>query len=253
MQERSVFFRGTLFSAFVAGLLATLPSVAIGEQAAAPQRPGRTFVPGTVAEAKDKTISVFTRGPKSVSRATYQQKYLELHTFIGMAYTPNIIGYTVNLTTSEGGPDAITELWVPSWTKLFSEPWKPFLLEDKARIEADRRNWYDVTSQNFVVEEKVVKGEPLGLEPGRTPGVKLVWLFRRGEAVPPIPRGASRVVDNRVLHNPASMGADGTWQDGDSDIVLIRMAWAKDLAEIGPASAGAIVAYEWRNRPSPWK
>jgi hypothetical protein len=93
---------------------------------------------------------------------------------MGLMYVPSVIGYTVNMTTSDGGPDAVTEIWGSSWKRLFSEPWRPFLQVDKARVEADRRNWADVSSVNFVVEEKVVKGGPIEEEVGRTSGVKFM-------------------------------------------------------------------------------
>lgn len=204
--------------------------------------------------AKDKMIYVFYRRP-DISREEYQRKYIELHSPLGMQYTRNLYGYTVNLTASAGGPDAVTEIWIKSAvdTLMGKTAITPRLPEDAARTEADSRS-RGGTMIGFIVAENVLRGGPITVEVGRTPGVKTIRFYRRGDAVPPPPPGAWRVVDNRVLHNPEGQaGPDGKWQEGRSDIVLIRMAWFLGDPSDGPASSDVLNATEWRFRPSPWK
>ncbi len=203
---------------------------------------------------KDKMIYLFTRRAGMV-REEYQRAYRELHSPLGMQYFRNVIGYTVNFVNSEGGPDAVTELWVPSAAEQMnpSNSLTPYQPEDMARVEADRRARAGNAMVGFIVDEQVIRGERIASDPGRTPGVKIIWLYHRGDAVPPPPQGGWRVVDNRVRSNPDGPAINGVWKEGTSDIVLIRMVWAAKLSDLGRLAPGAMITTEWRFRPSPWK
>lgn len=204
--------------------------------------------------ANDKMIYLFYKR-SDISREEYQRKYVELHAPLGMQYTRNLFGYTVNLTASEGGPDAVTEIWVRSAIDTLAgrTAITPRLPEDAARTVADDKA-RGGRMLGFIVEENVLRGGPITAEVGRTPGEKTIRLYHRGEQVPPPPSRAWRVVDNSVLHNPdGRAGADGKWKEGQSDIVLIRMAWFAGEPDAEAASGDALIAREWRFRPSPWK
>lgn len=240
---------------------AVVTCCAIGVSLAAPSPAGVPATSGSGASkptealpaARDKLLYLFYRRP-DITRAEYQRKYVELHAPLGMQYFRGVIGYTVNLVLSAGGPDAVTELWVPSAVDQLDpgKSLKPYQPEDMARVEADQKA-RGGTMIGFVVDEAVLRGRPIDYEVGRTPDTKFVWLYHRGQPVPPPPQGAWRVVDNRVLHNPDGPITNGKWTEGNSDITLIRMAWASDAAQLGNDAAGAMIVTEWRFRPSPWQ
>jgi len=86
----------------------------------------------------------------------------------------------------------VTELWVPSAAEQMNpaNSLKSYQPEDMARLEADRRARAGNAMAGFIVDEDVVRGERITSDPGRTPGVKIIWLYHRGETVPPPPQGA---------------------------------------------------------------
>ena len=241
--SQAAFFLAVLLGVTVAG---TAPA---GSQERAASVPASALPP-----VKDKMIYLFTRRA-GMDREEYQRVYRELHSPLGMQYFRNVIGYTVNFVNSKGGPDAVTELWVPSAAEQMNpaNSLKLYQPEDMARVEADRRARAGNAMVGFIVDEDVVRGERITSDPGRTPGVKIIWLYHRGETVPRSPQGAWRVVDNRVRSNPDGPAINGVWKEGSSDIVLIRMAWASRLSDMGRLAPGAMVTTEWRFRPSPWK
>ena len=254
IQPITIRFRMGLLAATMLG--ATFASSGGAKPQAQPAAPSEERAASTAAlpVARDKMIYLFTRRP-GIDREEYQRVYRELHSPLGMQYFTNIIGYTVDFVTSQGGPDALAEVWVPSAADQMNpaKALKPYLPEDMPRVRADEKARAGNRMEGFIVDEQVVRGKPVDAELGRTPGVKIIWLYRRGDKVPAPPAAAWRVVDNRVKNNPVGAAVNGVWKEGSSDIVLIRMAWANDLAGLGTLAPGALVTTEWRFRPSPWK
>lgn len=247
--------RIVLIAATMLGSALALPTAAISQAQHPTASQEQSTAPAVaLPTARDKMIYLYTRRA-GMDRAEYQRVYRELHSPLGMQYFTNIIGYTVDFVNSEGGPDAFAEVWVPSAAEQMNpaNALKPYEPEDMPRVEADRRARAGNREEGFIVDEQVVRGGPIKAELGRTPGVKVIWIYHRGDKVPAPPAGAWRVVDNRVKNNPVGAAVNGVWKEGTSDIVLIRMAWADDLGLLGTLAPGALVTTEWRFRPSPWK
>ena len=234
--------RRQVLGAAVLGLTVAAPLVALAQAAA--EASGEKRVEGV---AREKVIWLFTRRP-DFTRERFRQEYVGIHAPLGVKYTRGRPGYTVNLVDSESPVDDLTEQWV--WSveehttrgKAYDTP------QDMAKVYSNRitNGRHDL----YVVDEKVLRGEPLKGPLGQpTPGVKVVWFYRHGQPVPPPPPGATRVVDNRVLRNVVLP----SHEPGTSGIELIRMAWAPDLASLGPSASDALRVTEYRFLPSPWK
>jgi hypothetical protein len=186
----------------------------------------------------DKVIFLFWR-KDGVHRQDFFSHYIEVHSPLGLRLTLNLNGYTVNLVETEGGPDAITEIWTTSAAD-FRDPSKSYASQaDADQVLNDHKSFIGRTDI-YVVEERVLWGEPLDT-PLReaTPEAKLGWLFRHGDSQPQPPPGARRVVDNRVRQQlvPAS-----------PDLAMIRMAWAADVGQIGDTASDALQVREYRHR-----
>lgn len=186
------------------------------------------------------------------SREHFQLHYVETHAPLGLKYTRNLLGYTVNVVRTQGGPDTITEQWVPTVNDLFDPKNSYASPEDFAKVTADRIS--DGKGKYYVVEEKVLRGAPLSAPLFKpTPGVKVVWRYRDASQIPPPPPGATRVVDNRVVRMFVTGDKPGAEKNLPSDVAVFRMAWANSLADLGGSAADALVVTEHRFRASPWK
>ena len=76
--------------------------------------------------------------------------------------------------------------------------------------------------------------------------MKAVSFFRKGETLPEPPVGAHRVVDNHVLR--AIYLKDHPATGLDSDLAVIRTAWADSLKQLGDLPRGSALLREYRFR-----
>ena len=112
----------------------------------------------------DKLIFLFRR-KQGLTRKEFFDHYLDVHAPLGKRVTQTMRGYTVNLVDTEGGLDAVTEIWTESAAD-FMDPAKSFATpEDAAELMADHDSFLG-PFEAYVVEEKIVSGEvpdaPLG-------------------------------------------------------------------------------------------
>jgi hypothetical protein len=187
----------------------------------------------------DKLIFLFRRRD-GLGRPEFFDHYVKDHSPLGMRLTKNLSGYTVNLVYTEGGPDAVTEIWTPSAAD-FLDPSKAFASpENQAEMIADHE-WFIGSQDIYVVEEQqVVAGEALDTPLSTpTPEAKLVWLYGENDKVPEPPAGARRVIDHRVTQILLSEAPA---------LAVIRMAWAADLDRFGTDRSDALVVREYRHR-----
>lgn len=206
--------------------------------------PGKEF-------AREKLIFLFHR-KSEWSREHFHLHYVETHARLGLRWTRNLLGYTVNLVESENWTDALTEQWVPSAMDMLDPRNSYASPADFAHVRSDPIS--NGQTRYYVVQETVLKGAELSsplFQP--TPGVKVIWTFANGQKLPPPPSGATRVVDDRVISRLANdLDASGkpVWQEVPSDVVVFRMAWAEKLEDLGSPEtlAGAMIVREHRFR-----
>lgn len=199
----------------------------------------------------EKTIFLFRR-KASRSPADFKQHYVRAHAPLGARLTRCLLGYTVNIAQTEGGPDAVTEHWLPRAMDLLTPDVAYATREDFQQVVDDDRTLFD-GFELYVVDREtcVVPGDPPAAPLGEaSPGVKAVWLLADAGQAPPPPAGARRVVDNRVRCKLV-FAADGARIEAPAEFALIRMAWAADLASLGAAAADALVVEEYRFLPAP--
>ena len=194
----------------------------------------------------EKTIFLFRR-KASRSRDDFKQHYIHAHAPLGARLTRCLLGYTVNIVATEGGPDAVTEHWLPKATDLLTPTVAYATPEDFQQVVADDRTLFDGFGLYVVDRETyVVPGAPLDGPLGQaTPEAKIVWFYRDADQAPPPPAGARRVVDNRVRCKLV-FTEDGARAEVAPEFALIRMAWAPDLAQLGAAAHDALVVEEHR-------
>jgi hypothetical protein len=199
----------------------------------------------------EKTIFLFRR-KASRSPADFRRHYVQAHAPLGARLTRCLLGYTVNLVETPGGPDAVTEHWLPRAMDLLTPEVAYATQEDFQQVVADDRTLFDGFDLYVVDQETYpVPGEPLAAPFGHaTPEAKAIWLYPDAAAAPAPPSGARRVVDNRVRCKLV-FAEDGRRAEVGSEFALIRMAWAADLARLGPAVADALVVAEHRFLPAP--
>jgi hypothetical protein len=197
----------------------------------------------------EKTIFLFQR-KRQRSPADFARHYIEQHAPLGARLTQCLLGYTVNIVSTEGGPDAITEHWLPAAMDLLTPDKAYATREHFEAVVADDRSLFDSFQLYVIVEETYpIPGEPLDTPLGQvTPETKLVWMYQYAEAPPP-PAGARRVVDNHVGYKLVYEGKER--KRVAPDFQLIRMAWAPSLDSIGSAASEAILVKEHRFIPAP--
>lgn len=204
--------------------------------------------------AREKVIYLFHHRD-DWSRETFQRHYVETHAELGLRYTRNLVGYTVNLVKTQSHWDAVTEQWVPSREAILKRSENSASAEDFKKVTGDRIS--DSKMLTYFVKETLIRGERLTsplFEP--TPGYKVMWLYKPGTKIPEPPAWAYRIVDNRVLSKLEV--ADGSqevwWKDVPSDVAVIRTAWTNDATAIRELAndAQALVVAEYRFRASPW-
>lgn len=191
----------------------------------------------------EKTVFLFRRHP-SRDREAFGRYYVEKHAPLGKRLTRCLLGYTVNLVQTEGGPAAVTEHWVPQAMDILTPEKAYATQEDFEEVLRDDQNLFDGFDL-YVVEEEIysVPGEPLPAPLGaETPETKFIWFIENANPVPAPPAGARRVVDNRVRHR--LVYRDGGWTAVAPEFALIRMAWAGDADRLGTAAADALVVKE---------
>ncbi|HKT72297.1 MAG TPA: hypothetical protein VJQ47_05360 [Steroidobacteraceae bacterium] len=193
----------------------------------------------------EKTIFLFRR-KEGVRRSEFAKHYIERHAPLGARLTRCLMGYTVNLVESEGGPDAVTEHWVPSAMDLLTPSRAYATAEEFQRVLTDDRSFIGDFELYVVTEEElVIAAEPLATPLGReTPEAKAVWMYGDAGALPPPPR-ARRVIDNRVSRKLVYRGHEG-WEAAASDIAIIRMAWAAGFDQFGASLSEALRLREYR-------
>jgi hypothetical protein len=184
----------------------------------------------------DKLVFLFQR-KDGLTRPEFSEHYLDVHAPLGQRLTVTMLGYTVNLVESEGAIDAITEIWTPSMADFF-DPAKSFATpEDAAALMADHNSFigpYDA----YAVDERVERGGPPdGPIGARTPGAKVVSLYRNAADIPEPPPGATRVIDQSVMQGITP---------GAAPLALIRSLWAPDADALGPPARDAYRVGEYR-------
>lgn len=201
----------------------------------------------------EKTIFLFRKHPDR-SDADFARHYIHNHAPLGARLTRCLLGYTVNIVEKPGGPDAVTEHWLPQAKDLFTPDVAYATREDFEAVVADDRTLFGGFDLYIVVEETYpVEAEPLDAPAAqRTPEAKVIWLYPDAASAPPPPPGARRVVDNRVGSKLVYEGA--TRVSVAPDIGLIRMAWGPDASALAAAAPGAIPVAEHRFIPAPlWR
>ncbi len=191
----------------------------------------------------EKTIFLFQRH-KDRSREDFAAHYIERHAPLGARLTRSLLGYTVNLVETEGGPDAITEHWLHDAMDLLTPDIAYASPEDFAAVVADDRTLFDDFVLHVAVAETIlVAAEPCDTSPGAlTPEPKLIWLYPDAKTAPPPPPGARRVVDNHIGYK--LVFEDGLRKRVAPDYALIRMAWGLDQAVAGPEGSKGFVVRE---------
>lgn len=198
----------------------------------------------------EKTVFLFRR-KASRSRADFRQHYIHAHAPLGARLTRCLLGYTVNIVGAEGGPDAVTEHWLPKAMDLLTSDVAYATPEDFQQVVDDDRTLFDGFDL-YVVDletEVVADASPDGPLGQATAGTKAVWLIADAARAPAPPAGASRVVDNRVRCKLV-FTETGARAEVAPEFGLIRMAWAHDLAQLGDTE-GALVVEEYRMLPAP--
>jgi hypothetical protein len=187
----------------------------------------------------DKALFFFSR-KDGLTRAEFDQHYLEHHAPLGLRVTVTMDGYTVNLVDNESDVDAVTEIWTASLADFF-DPSKSFATEDDAKtLMADHDSFigpYDA----YAVEEQVVHGA-LPDAPLRdvAPGAKVFVRYAEADDVPPAPTDALHVVDQRVLK---------TMTPGSPELALVRTIWMENPGDANDLWGDALVAREVRMKP----
>ena len=192
----------------------------------------------------EKTVFLFRRHP-SRDREDFGRYYIQKHAPLGVKLTRCLLGYTVNLVETEGGPGAITEHWVPEALDILTPEKAYATREDFEEVLHDDQNLF-AGFELYVVDQEVeaAPGKPIEAPLGQpTPGTKLVWFIADPVTAPPPPTGALRVVDNRVRHKLVHDG-NGAWKEIAPEFKLIRMAWTSDVDQIGPAASDALIVKE---------
>ena len=202
----------------------------------------------------EKTVFLFRR-KASRTRAGFRRHYIETHAPLGARLTRCLLGYTVNIVETEGGPDAVTEHWLPAAMDLLTPETAYASREDFEAVVADDRSLFD-SFELYVVdrEVEVVPGDPSNTRPGQaSPGVKLIWFYADASQAPPPPPWARRVVDNHVREKLV-FAEEGGRKAIAPEFSLIRMAWAQDPATVGSGADAALVVTEYRQIPAPaWR
>lgn len=194
----------------------------------------------------EKTIFLFRR-KDGLSRSEFGKHYIEVHAPLGARLTRCLLGYSVNLVESDGGPDAVTEHWVASAMDLVTPSRAYATTEDFQRVFTDDRSFIGEFELYVVVEEThVVPAAPLGRV---TPEAKAVWMYGDANLVPSPPDSARRVVDNRVSHK--LVYNNESWETVATDIAVVRMAWAADLDKFGAGPSDALIVSEYRYIAAP--
>ena len=197
----------------------------------------------------EKTVFLFRR-KAARTRPDFARYYIQNHAPLGRRLTRCLLGYAVNIVESEGGPDAVTEHWVPRALDLLTPDVAYATPEDFNEVLVDDRTLFDSFELYVVVEEtQTVPGEPLDSPLGEpTPETKLIWMYTDAKTAPPPPTGARRVVDNRVGHKLVMQ--DGAWKAVAPEFELIRMAWGTGL-DPNAGTPTALVVREHRFIPAP--
>lgn len=191
----------------------------------------------------EKLVFLFRR-KAGAAREDYFRHYITNHSPLGLKHQQGLDAYTVNLLELPADFDVVTEIWTPVIAEFFGM--------DKQRSAGEELIVQDHMSfmgpqDTYAVEERVVRDgaltSPLGTP---SPGAKVVSLHRRGEALPEVPPGAHRVVDNVVLRT--ILLADQLVEPDASDIAVIRTSWADSLDALGPLPDGAVSVREYRWR-----
>ena len=247
---------GRCFGAIITAMTLGAAAAAVAEPHITPvTAPVVVSAPGKEV-AKEKMIYLFHRRDEW-SREHFQLHYVETHAQLGLRWTRNLLGYSVNLIQTPSHTDALTEQWVPTAMDMLDAKNSYASPEDFAHVAADRIS--DGKTGYYVVQETVLKGAPQSTPLfQQTPGVKVIWSYSDAAKLPPVPSGATRVVDNRVtrkLDNTLSTEDKPVWRAVPSDVAVFRMAWADKLEDLGkPESyADAMIVREYRFRASPWK
>ena len=193
----------------------------------------------------EKTVFLFQR-KEGMRRSEFSEYYIQHHAPLGARLTRCLMGYTVNLVESEGGPDALTEHWVPAAMDLLTPSRAYATREEFEQVFADDRSFIGDFELYVVTEEEyVISAEPLDTPLGQeTPEAKAVWMHSDAGTLAP-PPGARRVIDNRVSHRLVYKGNEG-WETLPSDVVMIRMAWASDFDKFGATLSEALRLREYR-------
>ena len=198
----------------------------------------------------EKTIFLFRR-KQGRSRADFGAYYVGHHAPLGRRLTRCLLGYTVNITESDGGPDAVTEHWLERAIDLLTPDIAYASREDFDAVVADDATLFDGFELYVATGETVlVLGDPGAFHAGeRTPGKKAIWCFRDVADLPPPPPGARRVVDTPIDHR--LVFSERGPAPAPSDIAVIRMAWADDVAAFGADAADAWIVAEYRQIEAP--
>lgn len=199
----------------------------------------------------EKTIFLFRR-KDGVSRAEFDEHYIQVHAPLGKRLTRCLLGYTVNLVQNRERPDSVTEHWVPAAMDILTPSKAYASMEDFQQVFTDDRSFIgDMDLYVVESEEHVVAAEPLDSPLGQeTCEAKAIWFYEKDSDVPPPPPGARRVIDNHVSRKMVYQN-DGNWDSLAPGIAVIRMAWAPDFDRFGADLADAIRVREYRFIPAP--
>lgn len=188
----------------------------------------------------DKCVFLYRR-KEGLSRPEFFRHYIRIHSPLGLRLVRNLGGYTVNLVETAGLIDAITEIWTPTILGVPAPATSFDSEDDAAEMRSDGPRFIDQDhKEGFEVDEQVVQE----LDTGGTsaPEAKFVWFYFEGEKVPNPPRDARRIVDQRVLRKV---------YPNSRDIVLIRMAWARDVSALDGVASDALLVSEHRHIEAP--
>lgn len=191
----------------------------------------------------EKLVFLFRRKPGAM-REAYFHHYITDHSPLGLKHQQGLDAYTVNLLESPADFDVVTEIWTLVIAQFFGAGKQRSAGEEL--IVQDHKSFMG-PQDTFAVEERVLRDgaltSPLGAPAA---GAKVVSLHLRGEALPEVPPGAHRVVDNLVLRT--ILLADQLVEPDASNIAVIRTSWADSLEALGPLPGGAVSVREYRWR-----
>ncbi|WP_156135539.1 hypothetical protein [Novosphingobium malaysiense] len=199
----------------------------------------------------EKAIFAFKRHP-SRAMADFEDYYVNRHAALGRTLLRCSSGYRVNITHAENGPDAYTEQWLHKVTDILDPLTAYGSMEDFEMVLADDRDLF-AGFELYVVEreEEVVPGiAPPFVQGAMTPGGKTISAFADAVALPPVPAGARRVIDNHVCCK-LGFTAAGLIERKSSEVAVFRMCWAEDGGSIEGPGAALVNEYRQLEEPAP--